>query len=269
VHETEREGRSRARAAGSSPRWRQIADQLDREIREGEHVARFPGEIELAERFHVSRGTIRAALRPLREAGVVSAARGRRPEVVVRDRASTFGPVYSLAEAVQTAGLEASSRVLRQEMVTSSSVAAALLVPPRTPLFHLVRVRLARSEPIATDETWILGDLSGPLVSADFTAAPVYELLRDRCGVVLDGGREEVWSVGASTADAALLGCRRGAPLLRARRLSHQGGRWIELRETRALGSSYSVVRTFGEAEPCPASTTGTDPRAPLRRDVP
>lgn len=59
--------------------WRQIAEQLGRQIRERELApgARLPTEAELAERFGVNRHTVRRAMGALAERGLVRVERGR------------------------------------------------------------------------------------------------------------------------------------------------------------------------------------------------
>ena len=52
-----------------APLWKKVSADLMEEIHNGVFASGFPGEVELAKRYGVSRGTIRAALRPLREAG--------------------------------------------------------------------------------------------------------------------------------------------------------------------------------------------------------
>ena len=61
------------------PLWRQIAQQIEKEIRDRTlHPGdKLPTEWELTERFGVNRHTIRRALSALAEAGVVRAEQGR------------------------------------------------------------------------------------------------------------------------------------------------------------------------------------------------
>jgi GntR family transcriptional regulator len=61
-----------------SPLWESIAAHLLTRVNGGELAEEFPGEIELAREYGVSRGTIRSALRPLQETGTVSAHRGKK-----------------------------------------------------------------------------------------------------------------------------------------------------------------------------------------------
>ena len=109
------------------PRWRQISDDLLRRLQDGEFIDGFPGELALSERYEVSRGTIRQALAPLREQGIVGGGRGRPSYVINTSPTSGFGPMYSLREAITARGGTESSQVLAQRLVTSDEVATAHL----------------------------------------------------------------------------------------------------------------------------------------------
>jgi len=58
--------------------WRRIADDVEQEIIAGVYTVgeRLPGEVEIAQRFHVNRHTVRRALAELAQRGLVRAKRG-------------------------------------------------------------------------------------------------------------------------------------------------------------------------------------------------
>src|SRR5699024_10504586 len=142
-------------AVRTLPRWRQISDDLLRRLQDGEFVDGFPGELALSERYEVSRGTIRQALAPLREQGIVGGGRGRPSYVINTSRTSGFGPMYSLREAITARGGTESSQVLAQRLVTSKEVATALDLDLDTPFVQVTRVRTADGTPFALDRLWI------------------------------------------------------------------------------------------------------------------
>jgi GntR family transcriptional regulator len=227
------------------PLWQRIADDLQRKISQGQFAQRFPGETELVAEYGVSRGTIRSALRPLRERGLISAERGRRPHVMNTSGSSSYGPIYSLHETVQVMGLDQRSAVVEQELAHDDHVAARLGRPDSSQFFHLLRIRHTEGEPLAVDDVWLPAAETKGLVGVDFSDTAVYKELRDVCGITLDGGREEIWAVGADETRAAALGCAVGEPLFKIERTSWHGGVPFEFRETYILGSRYSIVRSF------------------------
>lgn len=228
------------------PLWKSISYDLERRLASGEFAAGFPGELALAENYRVSRGTVRNALRPLRESGAISAERGRKQHVIDTGRGLTFGPLHSLFASVRASGLSQRSVVLAQEITTDTRAAQLLRVPEQEPLFHLARIRLADDEPLAHDEIWLPHRRVRALDGVDFSETALYKELRDRCGIVLDGGREELRADVAGADQVAILGCEPGEPILRLERVGYHGGRPIELRCAQILGRSYAVTAQFG-----------------------
>lgn len=230
------------------PRWRQISDDLLRRLQDGEFVDGFPGELALSERYEVSRGTIRQALAPLREQGIVGGGRGRSSYVINTSRTSGFGPMYSLREAITAHGGTESSEALAQRVVTSHEVSTALDVPTDTSYVQVTRVRSADGTPFALDRLWIIASIAGPLLEADLTETSVYEVLRSQCDVEFDAGVEYTKSTPASADIAARLEVDEGSPLLTIRRKSCLAGQPAELRDTCAVGDRVTLTHVFGDA---------------------
>ncbi|WP_237249195.1 GntR family transcriptional regulator [Spelaeicoccus albus] len=237
-------------AVKSLPLWQRIASDLERLIDEGEFAARFPGELELADRYGVSRGTVRKALQPLRDRGVISSERGRAPRVIDTVGASSYGPIYSLHETVRGWGLRQTNVVLRQGTTRHERVAAKLRLPADTEFFHLARVRLADGTPFAADRLWIPLETARPMLNADFTDVAVYQQLRDKCGVTITGGYEELRPVIADSTLAQALECEQGTAVFKNERLSAGPVGAVEFRETYIVGERLSVVRSFGKGPP-------------------
>lgn len=237
-------------AIPSLPLWRQIADELRDRIRSGQYESGFPGELDVAAEFSVSRGTARAALRPLREAGMISASRGRRSHIAQIDPASQYGAIYSLHDLIVSAGMTHRSVVLQQHLTTDPSAAEELGSPSDELLFHLARVRYADNQPVAFDEVFSPSSIASPLVDVDFSDAPYYRELRTRCGVTVQGGSEQIQAVSAGDHCAELLGCTPETSLLRVERLAFSNGQTVEYRRTYFLGDRFRVARPFGTSSP-------------------
>lgn len=230
----------------SLPLWKSISRDLERRLAAGEFTTGFPGELALAENYQVSRGTVRNALRPLRESGAISAERGRRQHVIDAGRGLAFGPLHSLFASVRASGMTQRSIVLAQEVTTDTRAAQLLQVPAQEPLFHLERIRLADDEPLAHDEVWLPHRRVRALDGVNFGETALYKELRDLCGIVLDGGREELSADLAGGDDVSTLGCEPGDPVLRMERVSFYDGHPIELRRATILGRRCTVSVRFG-----------------------
>ncbi len=231
--------------SSKGPLWKAVSANLLEEVLAGKFAAQFPGELELARRFGVSRGTIRAALRPLRDAGHITAHPGRKPTVVA-GRSTAYGPIYSVLASIRESGMEHSSVVLEQDLVVNAEMAAKLSLGADAELFYLSRVRLADGEPIGLDEVWLPGTTAGKLLDADFRHASLYGELDRRCGVVLDGGVEHLTAVAATSSQAELLGCPESSPLLLIERTGCHRARDVEFRRSYVLGDRVAIATAFG-----------------------
>jgi GntR family transcriptional regulator len=103
-----------------------IARVLEREIRAGELPTgdQLPGETALAERFSVSRNTVRAALSDLSRAGLISTRSGKGSFVTFDGRPMNVR--LGWARALQEQGIQTSITVLRLEEVRDSQLAEEL-----------------------------------------------------------------------------------------------------------------------------------------------
>ncbi|KUM96391.1 GntR family transcriptional regulator [Streptomyces yokosukanensis] len=226
--------------------WRHVRDDLLARLERGEFVDSFPGENELAARYAVSRHTVREALRELREQGLVTAAKGRRPrpvgEAVIEQ---PLGALYSLFASVEAAGLEQRSVVRNLDIRADAHVAVRLGMEESTPLLYLERIRLAGGEPLAHDKVWLLASDARALLDVDFGHTALYGELAERCGLRLVGGEERIKAVIPTAAEQRLLGLPEGVAAFSIERLGRAHGRSVEWRTTLIRGDRFSVVAQF------------------------
>ncbi|MCS7479044.1 GntR family transcriptional regulator [Umezawaea endophytica] len=231
---------------GSTPLWRQLQRELLTRMEAGEFTDRFPGELALVEHYGVSRHTVRQALSGLRADGVVVAERGRRPRVAAPPEIQQpMGALYSLFASVEASGLAQRSVVRRLDVRADAVVAERLDLEGSAPLVYLERLRLAGGVPLALDRVWLPADLAAPLVSADFTHTSLYAELRERAGVRLDRGREDVHAVVPTAAERGWLECPVGAAAFSINRLGFAEGRAVEWRHTVVRGDRFALTADF------------------------
>ncbi|MDQ1608060.1 MAG: GntR family transcriptional regulator [Microbacteriaceae bacterium] len=104
----------------------QIAAALERDIRSGvvTHGGQLPGETTLAERFSVSRNTVRAALAELSREGLIITRSGKGSFVTYDER--PLDARLGWAEALQHDGVETRFEVLRLEQIRDDALAGTL-----------------------------------------------------------------------------------------------------------------------------------------------
>ena len=246
------------------PLWAQVEADIERRLRLGEFDQAFPGESALLAEYAVSRHTIRAALRSLRESGRVVAERGRAPKVADNEITQPQGTLYSLFSSVEAAGQHQRSIVRRLDARADGTVATRLGLEESTPLIYLERIRLADDEPLAMDRVWIPARIAAPLLDADFTETSLYHELDRRCGVRLTGGREEVRAVMPTAAERVLLDMSDDTAALAIHRTGELRGQPVEWRQTVVRGDRYSLHTDF--SRPDRVEMTVSDPLHPTTR---
>ena len=94
--------------------YRKVAEDIKAAIAAGGYAAgtRLPSESELAERYSVSRGTIRQAFAALRADGVIASRRGARRVVIGGPRVQSFGELLSFSRWARALGEVPSGRVI-------------------------------------------------------------------------------------------------------------------------------------------------------------
>jgi GntR family transcriptional regulator len=232
--------------ASSIPLWRQLQQDLRRRMEAGEFIQAFPGELALVDGYHVSRQTVRQALRQLRADGVIIAERGRQPRVArPPEIQQPMGALYSLFASVEAAGLPQHSTVRALDVRADAVIAARLDLEGSTPLLYLERLRYAGDEPLALDRVWLPASLATPLLHADFTHTSLYHELATRADLRLDHGHEQTHAVVPTHVERALLRCPADTAALSINRIGYARGQPVEWRHTLVRGDRFALTADF------------------------
>ena len=245
--------------------WRLLLDDLRDRLGRGEFTQRFPGELDLAEQYGVSRYTVREALRHLRSEGVLTVTPGRRTVVspvgaVIEQRSGT---VYSLFSAVEGTGREQISVVRALDVRADGVVAARLGLEESTPLFHLERLRLADGEPLALDRVWLPAAVGEPLLEVDFRHAGLYDRLLAATGIEVSGGEETIQAVIPSPAEHRTLHLAPPSAAFFVQRTGTSHDMPVEWRQMLIRADRFTLTSTLTPAGPAPGPTLTEPPRSP------
>jgi DNA-binding GntR family transcriptional regulator len=202
------------------PLWYQVARELERLIHDNElsKGGFLENEIELAERWQVSRPTLRRAIQELVDNGMLVRQRGVGTQVVNRQPPARVR-LTSLFDELAEAGRNPSTTVIiREHIIADDDVTRALSLKPGTAVLHIVRCRNVGDRRMAILRNWIRADAADVLTLASLRNEGLYSLLRN------NGVRPHfaVQTIGARVAlpiDASLLGLPVGAPLLTMKRV--------------------------------------------------
>lgn len=208
-----------AKADAESIRRRILDEIQDGVLKPGERLG---SERALAARYGVTRSTLRLALDSLERAGVIRRVPGRgggtfvHRSKVERDLSRMKG----LPEHLQRGGYRAGARVISASLrEVDEAFAGHLEIPPGSPIYDLLRVRLANSEPISLEHAMLPADDFPGLLEQPLSGS-IMAVLQEHYGLDPGGATERIEVIRASRGEAQLLGVPAGAPILSVERIA-------------------------------------------------
>jgi GntR family transcriptional regulator len=196
------------------PLYYQIAEYLRGQIRTGaiKPGQALPTEEALQRMFHVSRATIRQAVRSLAASGLVRMDRPRGTFVNEPRLVEELPTLISFSDEVRRAGMQPTARVLVARLQRPpDDVRTHLRLEPNVEALLISRLRLADGEPIAVLKSWIPTTLG--ITAGDDFSDSLYELFARR-GTVPLHAEQVLDAVNADVETASLLGVPRRTALL-------------------------------------------------------
>ncbi len=183
---------------------------------------RLPTERELATQLSVSRTTVRQVLDRLEHEGAVYRRRGRRGGTFVnRPRVDIdFSYLAGIPAYLRAQGFRPGAHVVSARMVPADdTTAAALQIEPGTPIYDVVRIRLADEVRISLENARIPVTLAPDLLAQRLDNS-IYDLLTDHYGVTCVKAIERMVAVLADPEQSELLGIKVGDPLMAIERVA-------------------------------------------------
>lgn len=238
-------GAAGKRAVKGQSLYRRVAADLGREIGEGRYASggRLPAEGELAERYGVSRGTIRQAMAVLRTEGLVASRRGTRRVVIGTPRPQSFGELLSFTRWAHSTGEEPGGLIVATDTRPADATECAQLrLPEGTEVYEVRRLRTLSGRPVMVERT-VYPPVVGELLAGLPAAPGSYTVALETRGVLFADAQHTIDLCRAGDEDARLLGCRTGDPLLRERRCSTDpAGTPIEWSDDRYLPETVAFT---------------------------
>lgn len=207
---------------GALPLYRQLGQVLRQAIASDRIVkgTRLPSEHELAERFRISRITVRQALQGLEAAGLIRRQRAKGTVVLGAPPPGKAGWAIDTLQDVVAFGNRTRVKVKGFRRAAVSAEIAALLgvrVGERVPCVRGLR----------TLDGVVLGEFSIHLTPTvgdrltpwDLKQPTIFSAIQDRLGIPLVEAQQTVWADRAQRGLARTLRIRPGAPVLCVRRV--------------------------------------------------
>lgn len=178
---------SRPRTPLYEKMYQQLRARIDSgELREGEQL---PTELELAEQFHVSRGTARQAITRLVHEGAVDRTAGRGTFVLSRRLVYTARELLGFTEQIRASGRTPSSEVIEIAVVDAAANSHNTEFGPGVErLLSIERVRKADDEPVALEHLLVPFPRFAGLRDIRLEQTSIYDTLEEQFGVRLQVG---------------------------------------------------------------------------------
>lgn len=182
---------------------------------------RLPSEAELAQRYGVTRMTVRQALSAMVNDGLLVRRRGVGTFVAENARnRRNMSRLTGFAEEMAHDGRSVQTRILDQRIVPASAeIAAALGLDEGVHTTHLGRVRAIEGVPTIVQHSWLPYDLDPELWHRPLLDSSLYATLREQ-GIELRRADQRFAAVPATKELAKQLDVAARTPLLRIERVT-------------------------------------------------
>jgi DNA-binding GntR family transcriptional regulator len=229
------------------PLYFQIASQIEVAIDQGDLAPgdRLENEISLADRFGLSRPTVRRAIQELVARGLLVRKRGVGTQVV-RGRVKRPIELTSLYDDLSRQRQQPTTNLVTRELrAAGEEIATVLGVPADADVLYLERVRLTHGEPLALMHNWLPSQHAAALTEELLAERGMYQLLR-ASGVHLRIATQRIGARLATAAESSLLLVAEGSPVLTAERTAFDdSGSAVELGRHAYRADGYSFEFTL------------------------
>ncbi|MEU5692742.1 GntR family transcriptional regulator [Actinosynnema sp. NPDC020468] len=206
---------------GRIPRYYAVKTELLWLIEALGEGAALPSERELAERFSVSRVTLRQAVGELVLEGKLQRRQGSGTYVAPPKLVQPLSLV-SYTEGMRRQGVAPGRSVITVEHLPADEVLSVdLRIERGAPVIHLERVLLADDERVGLESTYLSQARFPTLLEVLDPTTSLYACLTDSLGVVFTEAEERVETVLATPREALLIGTNPALPMLLLHRVSH------------------------------------------------
>lgn len=209
------------------PLYLQLENLLRRQIENGDLRPgdRLPSEPDLAQKYGISRMTARRALDSLVAEGLLERHAGKGTFVARSKMPLAASPLSSFSKSMRVLGLSVSTQVLELKIMhPPPKIAADLhLLPDQTTVF-VKRLRYVDGEPLVLHTSYMPAALFGDLLHEDLTSRPLSQVMEQVSGLKLVASQGYIEAAPARPDEAALLGIRKGDPVLLERGVIYEAG---------------------------------------------
>lgn len=161
------------------PLYLQMMDKLIKKIDQGSYVEheKLPSEREFCNLYGLSRITVRQALQELELEGYIYKLHGKGTFVAPKSYNQNLVKLYSFTEEMKKIGKTPSTKVLSfQKVVADERLSNIMNLSPLDEVFQIVRLRIADSEVLLYETTYLPVKFFPKLSELDLKQRPMYDI---------------------------------------------------------------------------------------------
>ncbi|MGI8315980.1 GntR family transcriptional regulator [Halobacillus mangrovi] len=227
------------------PIYYQIQEHLrsmieNKELNPGEAI---PSERELAEKYDISRMTVRQAITNLANEGLLVREKGKGSFVAEQKIEQPLMQLTSFSEDMRRRGIEPGTLVKEFQIVKASAkVSDELQLPEGEEIYQLNRLRLGDGEPMAY-EILSLPKEKLPLISEEIVKGSFYNYIEKEMGLSIERAVQSFEPSLATELESEMLNIEVGSPVLLLRRTTYlSDGSPFEHVKSTYRGDRYKFV---------------------------
>jgi GntR family transcriptional regulator len=198
------------------PIYYQLEEHIKELIEKGELMPgdALPAEREYAEKYQISRMTVRQAFTKLVNEGYLYRLQGKGTFVSDRKIEQGLHGLTSFTEDMKARGLVPGSKLIHFEIIPASlQIASQLSIQENGPVYEIKRIRLADNVPMALETNYISANLIKGLTE-QIVNQSLYAYIEEQLNFKIDHASQVIESSNASEQEAAYLKINKGAPIL-------------------------------------------------------
>lgn len=175
--------------------------------------SQLPTELELCNKFEVSRTTVRLALQQLELEGIIQKFQGKGTFVSQPKINEVLTPkITSFSEQMKDAGLSSYSKVLAKEIIPAyPSLALSLEINKDDPVIKLVRLRFGGTEPFQHSTSYVPWKVAPTLIQDDCSGS-LFELLQVKYQITIWKSVETIEPILSNQLVSEMLNIPAGSP---------------------------------------------------------
>lgn len=180
-----------------------------------------PSEREYAEKYAISRMTVRQAISNLVKEGLIYRQKGKGTFVADKKFEQDLSGLTSFSEDMRSRGLVPSNQLIEFDFISGDEQLASILnITPSEKICKIKRVRLANEEPVALETVYTPQKVIGDLSYHDFTES-FYDYVEKNLHFKIGFGHQTIEAALATDEETTYLHIQQGSPVLVMQRTTY------------------------------------------------